>query len=232
MKPPSETNHAFTRSELLFVLAGLALLIFVVFPALANQRPRSQRVICANNLRQVGAAMQLWGNDHDDRPPHHVPLDQGGTQLHTLAPNCWLHFSWISNELAAAAALFCPSDTGQPARDFTGNPASGYIHPNFANRATSYFLAHAATGKPSHEVLAGDRNMDAGASTGGCSVFRTTKILVRRPADIRWSNGLHNLNGNLLYFDGRVEQLDIAGLRAAVATGQDDNGSFHFIVPR
>ena len=58
--------NAFTRAELLVVVAVFALLALIVLPALANNRPRSHRVMCANNLRQIGLAMQLWGSDHND----------------------------------------------------------------------------------------------------------------------------------------------------------------------
>jgi competence protein ComGC len=130
--------RAFTRAELLVILAVLSLLALIVLPALANTRPRSARVICANNLRQIGVGMQLWGNDHDDQPPWEVRLEQGGTYQHPLAPNTWLHFAWLSNELASPKLLLCPADSGKAAYDFTGDPLGGYLHPNFANRATSY----------------------------------------------------------------------------------------------
>src|SRR6266542_4479208 len=99
--------QAFTRVELLGVFAVLALLTLLVLPALANNHPRSQRVICANNLRQIGAGMQLWGNDHNDLFPQEVPVAEGGTRLHPLASNVWLHFAWISNELGSAKVFFC-----------------------------------------------------------------------------------------------------------------------------
>ena len=82
----SAFKFAFTRAELLVILAVLTLLALVVLPALANTRPRSARVICANNLRQIGMAMQLWGNDHGDRPPYEVELADGGVGLDGVAP--------------------------------------------------------------------------------------------------------------------------------------------------
>src|SRR5258706_15697824 len=89
--PRSALERAFPGAELLVILAVLALLALVVLPALANNRPRSARVICANNLRQIGMGFQLWGNDHNDTLPQEVPVLQGGTMQHALAPNVWLH---------------------------------------------------------------------------------------------------------------------------------------------
>jgi len=219
--------------EFAVLLAVLGLVVLVILPALAGPRQRSERATCANNLRQIGAAFQLWGNDHDDQLPHEVSVIDGGTRLHTLAVNVWLHFSWLSNELNSAAVLFCPTDSGRPARDFTGDPAGGYIHPNFANRATSYFLAHLSTlaPGPTSALLAGDRNV-GWETTGGCSRFNVAQGVSRPPTSLfAWSTNLHGNNGNVLRLDGRVEQFSNLELRAAIIP-LDDNGSFHFIIPR
>src|SRR6185436_10273851 len=147
-KGARSANTGFTFVDLLAVLAVVVLLSALAGPVLANPRLRSDRVVCANNLRQIGMAMQLWANDHGDAIPPEVSLTDGGTFGHPLAANVWLHFSWLSNELRSAQTLFCPSDRGQPARDFGGAPDRGYVHPNFANRATSYLLLHPNTGSP------------------------------------------------------------------------------------
>ena len=151
--PHSGFVRAFTRTEALAILAVLSLLMAIVLPALAHDRARSARIICANNLRQISAAQQLWGNDHNDFPPVMVPLNEGGTRVHPLAANAWLHFAWLSNELVTPKVIFCPSDTGKPAEEFTGSPTNGYLNPNFANRATSYFVAYSGiNGDPQQAI--------------------------------------------------------------------------------
>jgi hypothetical protein len=227
---------AFTALELLALLAALALLVAVALPALAGPRQRSERLVCASNLRQIGTGFQLWGNDHDDSTPQEVPVVNGGTRQHPLAPNAWLHFSWLSNELNSAALLFCPSDSGQPARDFTGDPTGGYVHPNFANRATSYFVAHVYNGAPGppNSPLAGDRNVGWDGS-GGCSRFNSAQFVNRQPLSgaFAWTTNLHGKSGNLLRLDGRVEQFSNAELRAAITPPLfEPGGSLHFVVPR
>lgn len=230
----SALEHAFTRAELLVIVAVLALLALVVLPALANSRPRSDRVICANNLRQIGMGFQLWGNDHGDQIPWHVAVADGGTRVHPLSANTWLHFSYISNELASAKVLLCPSDTGKPALDFTGNPLTGYVHPNFANRATSYFLnAHPFGASPGNRMVAGDRNVQMFGSSA-CSVLTIVSFTPECPASLNWTSAMHNNAGNLLMFDGKVEQADTRQLRAAVDFWCLDGGSSsaHFCIPR
>ncbi len=234
MNHTSSRNHAaaFTRLELLALLASLALVALVALPALAGGRTRSNRVLCANNLRQIAMAFQQWGNDHDDLQPWEFPPAQGGTYQHPLAGNVWYHFAWMSNELATPKILFCPTDAGQPARDFSGDPSGGYLHPNFANRATSYFLAHPRNFRP-NEMLAGDRNVTADSALG-CSRFISAFSTSSQPYPfgLKWTGALHNNAGNLLSLDGRVEQFTTAQLQSAVASLAGDNANLHYITPR
>src|SRR6185436_12299282 len=105
-KGARSANTGFTFVDLLAVLAVVVLLSALAGPVLANPRLRSDRVVCANNLRQIGMAMQLWANDHGDAIPPEVSLTDGGTFGHPLAANVWLHFSWLSNELRSAQTVF------------------------------------------------------------------------------------------------------------------------------
>jgi hypothetical protein len=226
---------AFSRSELCLILGMLTLLAFVVLPALANNRSRSARVICANNLRQIGVAQHLWGNDHDDLPPLMVPVGQGGTRQHSLAPNAWLHFAWLSNELGSAQLIFCPSDTGIPARDFSGDANGGYLHPNFRNGATSYFTSYSGfNSDPQWAVMNGDRNItiDGGAT---CSLLNSASSISSQPSGGtggQWKTGLHDLEGNIQFRDGRVAMLPNPELRAVLVGRLDDNGAKHVAISR
>jgi len=226
-------SPAFTRIELACVVCTFVLLAAVIVPVLAGGDPRSERVVCANNLRQIGLAFHLWGHDHSDLPMFEVPASSGGTRMHVLAPNVWLHFAWLSNELATPQWLFCPTDTGRPARDFSDDSDGGYLHPNFAGNATSYFLSHPFEPVP-RGLISGDRNVWV-ESPIGCSRFinawRVPTIPVPSSA-FGWTNGLHGSAGNVLHQDGSVEQLSNAGLRQAVIDAHSDNGNLHIITPR
>jgi competence protein ComGC len=232
--PHSAFAAAFTRAELLVILTVLTLLAFVVLPALASTRPRSHRVICANNLRQIGVGFQLWGQDHDDTLPQETAMLQGGTRTHPLAANVWLHFAWISNELTSPKSLLCPSDSGRPAGNFSGDPTNGYVHPNFANRATTYFLGYRAAAFYHHPdaPIAGDRNV-SNTGISGCPQFNLGLIipLFALPGTTRWTEGLHEPNGNVLIWDGRVTQATSENLQK-LFTVDRDNGVKHIITPR
>lgn len=237
-------HRAFTRAELVVILAVLTLLTAIVLPALANTRPRSARVICANNLRQIGMAVQLWGNDFDDQPPWEVPSQLPGaapggpgTMQHSLAPNVWLHFAWMSNQLNSARVLLCPSDTGRLAEDFSFSPNGGYLHANYRNSATSYFLTHAFYGGV-YSMIAGDRNVGVDSFNSGCSRFVSVSAVSVKPlsSSFRWSTALHDRAGNILRMDGRVAQHsnETLPVESNLIPLSDANNfqSIHLIFPR
>jgi prepilin-type processing-associated H-X9-DG protein len=228
-------ENGFTRLEACVVLAVLALLAAIAVPALAGTRSRSDRVVCANHLRQVGAAFLRWGHDHGDALPFEIKVADGGTFAHPLSPNAWLHFSWISNELQNASVLACPSDaTVRPARDFSGSAAAGgFLGPGYRNQAASYFLSHQFAPSPS-AILAGDRNIRRDQVTS-CSRFISTVAISATPvpSTFGWEAGLHEKQGNLLFFDGRVAQVDNEGFRQAMRDiAIDDSGRLHFLPSR
>ena len=230
----SEIADAFTRAELLITLAVLSLLVAIVLPAIAHDRARSARIICANNLRQISAGFQLWGNDHGDQPPWEITPAEGGTKLHPLGVNAWLHFAWISNELNSARVLLCPSDSGRLADDFSFSPTGGYLNANYRNTATSYYLSHAFMGGQ-FVMFAGDRNLITDSGAFGCSVFSQVNN-VGLPTLRGWDTNLHNQAGNIVRLDGRVNQYSNEELRSAVRLDligdRGDRSALHILKPR
>ncbi len=66
-------TKGFTLVELLVVIAIIALLIAILLPSLARARELSKRTVCGTNLKAVGKAAVMYGNDNAGSwmiPPH------------------------------------------------------------------------------------------------------------------------------------------------------------------
>ena len=76
MAPPTrqKTSYAlkligFTLVELLIVIAIVAVLLVLSFPALAKVRASAQTSVCLENLRQVSSAIQLYAGENNGSYP-------------------------------------------------------------------------------------------------------------------------------------------------------------------
>lgn len=232
--PAARDTQAFTRLELAAVLAVLGLLALLTLPALANQRERSARVLCVNNLRLVGQALQQWGTEQGGRLPWRTPLAEGGTMGHVLGNNAWFQWSWISNELRTPKILACPSDAEKtPASTWSLSPDGGFLASTYRNRAVSYLIGCDVLPEHPDGLVAGDRNLRF-TGYGNCSAGLTgVPYLGSGPAgSFGIGGGLHVEAGNYLFTDGRVEELSSRAFVARwLASEQDDNGVAHYLVP-
>ncbi|HEX8551417.1 MAG TPA: prepilin-type N-terminal cleavage/methylation domain-containing protein [Abditibacteriaceae bacterium] len=61
-------SSGFTLIEILIVVAIIAILAALLFPAFKSARERSNQTSCASNLQQIGLAVQLYRNDEKRYP--------------------------------------------------------------------------------------------------------------------------------------------------------------------
>jgi competence protein ComGC len=223
MRPtPIQKSEAFTRIELIVVIVvGLAALLLMLLPShRVSNRPI--RIICINNLKEIGTAYRIWSNDHGDRFPALQSLTLGGWSELLQRANegfmCWINYAIMSNELGQSSKpLVCPSDERKPADDF-----SNFV----SNIHLSYLVGLSTDDTYPQSLLAGDRNLGAGTepdreygfspeSGEGNDVAIQTNS---KAGPVCWSLKMHsegttNGAGNILLGDGSAQQVTSGNFR-------------------
>jgi prepilin-type N-terminal cleavage/methylation domain-containing protein len=96
--------EAFTLIELLVVIAVIALLMAILLPALRRAREQSLKVVCSNNLKQIGLGLHIYGGENDGR----LPVNVGGNW-------CWDLGNSTADFIMKATGknkdiFYCPAD--------------------------------------------------------------------------------------------------------------------------
>ncbi len=79
-------KKGFTLIELLVVIAIIAILASMLLPTLGKAKERALTSQCANQLRQLGFAMQMYGEDNNNL----LPMANGSVPWNSTNPVPWM----------------------------------------------------------------------------------------------------------------------------------------------
>jgi competence protein ComGC len=211
----SRSAAAFTRRDLVVVIAVLFVLVWFLIPALQRAKQKSERITCVNHLKQIGLAYRIWSNDNGDRFPASTPLTNGGWRDLLSRANAgtyaWTNYATMSEELERSPRfLICPADERKPATSFS----------NLANTNISYFIVVSANDTYPQALLGGDRNLGPGTTPDpeyGYSPAdgRGNDVIINGP--VCWSLKMHSRGnpagwGNIMLGDGSAQQVTSGNL--------------------
>lgn len=206
--PPSPIR-AFTRTDLVALLAVLGLLTAVFVHAQVDpaDKAKRDRILCVTQLKQVGLAFRIWSNDHNDKFPMQLGVAKRGSleAIEEGAP--YRHFRAISAEVVQVKLLTCPADDREPAASWE----------TLKNANLSYFVGIDADETKPQMLLTGDRNI-----TNGVAPIKGILELADKPAP-GWTDKMHNDAGNIGLADGSVQQFTTAALRRQIDKAKDAN---------
>ncbi len=140
------SRFAFTLIELLVVIAIIAILAGMLFPVFSAAREKGRCTRCVANLKQIGAAIEMYASDYDELYPFAKdPADEFCSVIWSDFPQwqAWIPYmprlvDVLSPYIRNREIWHCPSDHGFTVLEDSGLPLNGKPT-SFAAFGTSYF---------------------------------------------------------------------------------------------
>ena len=219
-------NSAFTLIELLVVIAIIAILATLLLTVISQAKGRAQRIQCANNVRQLGLALQGFVTDNHAYPllvnPHsEAVVWEQALQKYELSPTDTNRFSkWIERGVWKCPTANKPANWpehtgyvsygyncyGMSARKDTNSLGLGGHYVWNASRLPAPAVNESEVVSPSEMMAIGDAFHGGNGiiEDGGWTLWRSfdAKDMVD---STRRSYSRHQGKANVVFCDGRVE---------------------------
>src|ERR1700682_102730 len=113
-------KRGFTLIELLVVIAIIAILAAILFPVFAQARESARTTSCLSNMKQIGLALRMYGQDYDETFPGIRILTGSDGGLNK--GQCWKNL--VQPYIKNSQIFACPSNPNSvlsPGNKATGN---------------------------------------------------------------------------------------------------------------
>ena len=159
-------KQIFTLIELLVVIAIIAILAAMLLPALSSARNSAKTAGCLSNLKQIGTAVALYADDHEDWvcPGRGGPANGDIKWYGILAPASGAPYgiSFNNKKGGPNSVLICPGE-GRPIGSYKQNGTATYNEFQYSHYASNAYVM-------------GISGMDDNGSRGRKYLFKTTQF--------------------------------------------------------
>ncbi len=197
------TREAFSLFELVTVVAILALLAGLLFPALSRARVMARSAMCLHQFRQWGLAFHLYAADHDDRLPPEGTPNPSDRQTNTG----W--YIQLPRQIGIPRYHDQPWRTNPAARSLGPSQAGIWLCPANPRRSNGRNLFHYCLNQ--HLDGTGDGEFEARLSSlpspAALVTLFDSKNLPAVGGSLFTHTNLHSAGAQFLFLDGHARRL-------------------------